>query len=388
MKNSPSTLEKLRTSEIRYRRLFEAAQDGILILNAVTLKITDVNPFMTELLCYPRAAFLGKELWEIGLFDDKEASQAAFKELQVTGYLRYEDLPLETKHGESRDVEFISNVYEEDGHPVIQCNIRDITERKHAENEIRMLHEELEQRVANRTAQLEAVNKELEAFSYSVSHDLRAPLRHINGFSQALLEDYADVLDDIGKGHLQEVRNASQKMAQLIDEVLQLARMSRSEIRREQIDLSELAADILTELQKGEPERRVKVTIEKGLVAFGDKRLLRTVLTNLLGNAWKFTSKKKAAEIAFGWEEADGRAAGFFVRDNGAGFDMAYADKLYGTFQRLHGANEFEGTGIGLATVQRILHRHGGSVWAEGIMNEGATFYFTLPEFKELGNGQ
>jgi signal transduction histidine kinase len=229
---------------------------------------------------------------------------------------------------------------------------------------------------ANR--ELEGANKELEAFSYSVSHDLRAPLRSIEGFSQILLEDYADRLDEEGQDYLGRVRAASQHMALLIDDLLDLSRVSRGPLRREMVDLSALATGIIDELRRSEPEREVEFVTEEGILAFADANLLTVALENLLNNAWKFTSKEDKARIEFGSISQEGGTQTYFVRDNGVGFEAAYADKLFGPFQRLHAAEEFEGTGIGLATVARIVRRHGGTVWAEGEVGEGATFFFTL----------
>lgn len=224
---------------------------------------------------------------------------------------------------------------------------------------------------------LEQVNKELEAFCYSVSHDLRAPLRGMDGFSQALLEDYGDKLDETGRNYLWRVRKASQTMAILIDDLLALSRVTRGEMQKTVVDLSEMARSICKDLKQTAPERKVTFKIVPDLTATGDERLLRAAFENLLGNAWKYTSKKKKATIEVGVTNHNGKMA-VFVRDNGAGFDMAYADKLFEPFTRLHSRSEFEGTGIGLATVQRIVHRHGGKVWAEAAVGKGATLYFTL----------
>ena len=242
--------------------------------------------------------------------------------------------------------------------------------------------ERVSERLEDANQRLEGANKELEAFSYSVSHDLRAPLRTIDGFSRILLEDYERSLDAEGRDYLGRVRNASQHMGHLIDDLLNLSRVTRSTLRQEEVNLSSLVAGVARELREADPDREAEFVIEKDVTTRGDDSLLLVVLKNLLGNAWKFTRKEPVAHIEFGVAEntSSGHSASpvYYVRDNGAGFDMDYADKLFGAFQRLHAAREFEGTGIGLATVQRIVHRHGGRVWAEGEVGEGATFYFTL----------
>jgi signal transduction histidine kinase len=248
--------------------------------------------------------------------------------------------------------------------------------------QVQEVQQRLEALVAERTARLEAANKELEAFSYSVSHDLRAPLRSIDGFSQALLEDCAGTLNEQGASYLKRVRANAQRMAELIDDLLGLARLGRGEVNRNRVNLSEIGRAVVMELRKRDPNRQVDVYIPDDLAVDADRRLVQILLENLLGNAWKFTANVASATIQVGAEYAEGRAV-YFVRDNGAGFDMTYADKLFRPFQRLHGDGDFPGTGIGLATVRRIVDRHGGRVWAEGDVGAGATVYFTLPDSKE-----
>jgi PAS domain S-box-containing protein len=282
----------------------------------------------------------------------------------------------------------------------------DITERKKAEEEIFRLNAELGKKVAERTNELrksqlallnlvedmnqntkkidianralEATNKELESFSYSVSHDLRAPLRGMDGFSKTLLEDYSDKLDATGKNYLERIRAGTQRMGLLIDDLLKLSRVNRVEFKRESVDLSKMVRTMLLTVRKNNPARDVKVSIQKDIIIDGDGHLLEIAITNLIDNAWKFTGKTKNARIEFGTLLKDGKTV-MFIRDNGVGFDMTYVDKLFGAFQRLHTTAEFPGTGIGLATVQRVIHRHGGQVWAEGEVGKGATFFFTLP---------
>lgn len=277
------------------------------------------------------------------------------------------------------EIDFVSQIANHLGvalqHAELLANLRlEIDERQQAEFRVQALNQGLRQAII----ELKAVNKELEAFSYSVSHDLRAPLRSIDGFSQALLEDCSEQLDTMGQDYLRRIRLATQRMGHLIDDLLTLSRVTRSDMHVESVDLSGLASHICTDLQQTQPERQVEFAIQPGLFAQGDAHLLQVVLENLLNNAWKFTSKNLQAKIEFGAIFQDSGISVYFVRDDGTGFDMAYYDKLFGPFQRLHASHEFPGNGIGLATVQRIVYRHGGQVWAEAAVEQGATFYFTL----------
>jgi signal transduction histidine kinase len=270
-------------------------------------------------------------------------------------------------------------------------------ERDEVQKQLLTYQEKLEDLVKERTAELEqtnvvlgksnrdleTVNREMEAFSYSVAHDLRAPLRAIEGFSKILLKDYLDVLDDQGKDYLQRASRASQKMARLIDDLLTLARVSRAKLRSEPVDLSAMAGGIMTGLKETEPGRDVDVVLTENLTAVGDSKLLNQALENLLGNAWKYTGKRSDAKVEFGAVEQEG-ATSYFVRDNGAGFEMKYAANILMPFHRLHSEMEFPGTGIGLSTVDRIIKRHGGRVWFESTVDQGATFFFTLGEHTEI----
>jgi len=255
----------------------------------------------------------------------------------------------------------------------------DASKEQPSPEELLRTNAELEQRVREYAAKAEAATKELEGFCYSVSHDLRAPLRSVDGFTHALIESSSEKLDPVGREYLQRVRAASQRMGQLIDDLLHLSRVGRREMHMQEVNVSDVAVAVSRDLQNADPARRVEVAITPELYGRGDERLLKIVLENLLGNAWKFTSRTAHARIEFGRETKDDRDA-FYVRDNGAGFDMTYADKLFMPFARLHSANEFPGSGIGLSIVQRVINRHGGRLWAEGKPGAGATVWFALPE--------
>ena len=372
------TEKAVAASELRFRRLFETSNDGILILAAATGEVLDVNPFLTEILGFGRQEFLGKVIWELAFFRDVVASEANFSELRDQEYFQCQNMLLGTCDGQQIDVDFISNAYLVDDTEVIQFNVRDVTMRREAEHVIHQLNLELEQRVIERTAQLEAANKELEAFSYSVSHDLRAPLRTMDGFSQAVLEDFGPQLPEECQRYLKTIRKGAQRMGQLIDDLLTFARLSRAPLNRRAVNLTKLVEEIWNEHAPEREGRQVEWHASPLPECSGDPALLTQVWVNLLSNALKYSRTRDPAVIEIGSTQESGETV-YFVRDNGTGFDMRYAHKLFGVFQRLHRAEEYEGTGVGLATVQRVIHRHGGRIWTESELNRGTTFYFTLP---------
>ena len=369
----------LRESEDKYRRLVEFFPDSIFIHRGG--RIVFVNQTAVRAFRAPSAdAIVGKSMMSFVHPEYQSQVRDRIARLaEATMRLPIIEEKFIRADGTPLDMEVTAIPFVLDGEPAIMVVARDITERKKAEEEIHRLNAELERRVEERTAQLAAANKELEAFAYSVSHDLRAPLRSIDGFGQALQEDYAPALDEQGLEHLQRIRSASKRMGHLIDDLLNLSRLTRGDIHPQKLDLAGMARAILEDLRRMEPDRTVACILPEELPVRGDDRLIHAVLENLLGNAWKFTSRRQQARIELGTVVTPERETAIFIRDNGAGFSMEHADKLFHAFQRLHTVQEFPGNGIGLATVQRIIHRHGGRVWAEGELEKGATFYFTLP---------
>lgn len=355
----------------RMRQVVESVRDGFVSFDR-DLRITYANERFARFWKYPADDMVGVPVSELTdpLGDVGRRVYSALLETLDTGQSQTLETPFEDQWHELRIYAF------SDG---IAAYVRDITRRKTEEQRIRNLNAELEARVAERTRQLELANKELESFSYSVSHDLRAPLRAIDGFSQALMEDFGDQLDERANNYLDRVRKAAQRMADLIDALLRLSRVARASITFSTVDLSGIAESFAAELRERDPNRRLEFAIAPDLQVTGEPNLLRAVLENLMGNAWKFTRNAPVARIELGRTE-DGSE--IYVRDNGAGFDMAYSNKLFGAFQRLHAVEEFEGTGIGLATVARIVHRHGGTIRAEGAIGKGATLYFSIPEHR------
>ena len=362
----------LRSSEIRYRRLFEAARDGILILNVENGRITDVNPYLVEILGFSKNEMVGKTVGELSPFKDIEPNQVMLDRLKRDRYVRYENLPLENKDNQHIAVEFVCNVYQEGAAQVIQCNIRNITERKRAEDQKEQFSLELEKRVLERTA-------ELEAFSGAVSHDLRAPLRHLASHVGKLQEQPDQTFHKNNHGLLAKCSQTITRMGNSIDDLLAFSRVSTASIEKEAVHLDELIRETLDDYTSEIKDRQIEWKIQQIGVVEADAALLRLVFGNLISNAVKFTGGRTNAKIEIGCNRESTKETVFFVRDNGAGFDPEYSKKLFGLFQRLHSQEEFEGTGLGLANMQRIIRRHGGRVWAEGAVDVGATFYFSLP---------
>ena len=362
--------EVLRAGEEYARRIVDAAYDAFVSIDQAGV-ITGWNRHAEDMFGWSREEAIGRVLADTIIpTQHRDAHRRGLAHFLETGegpvLNRVIELTALRRNGVEFPVELTISPLTVGREYVFTAFIRDVTQRKEAEDKLKRY-----------TADLEVANAELDTFAYSVSHDLRAPLRSIDGFSQALLEDYAAQLDDAGKQYLQRVRASSQHMAMLIDDLLQLSRVTRSEMRRERVNLSDLAHSIAADLQRGDPQREVEFVIAAGVEIDGDSRLFHLVLENLLGNAWKYTAKHPRARIEFGVTQHEARPV-YYVRDDGAGFDMTYADKLFGAFQRLHDPGEFEGTGVGLATVRRIIGRHGGRVWGEGAVEQGATFYFTV----------
>ena len=396
--------KRIEQMHLHFRGLFESLP-GLYVVLTPDFKIVAVSDAYLQATLTKREEILGRGIFDVFPDNPDDPAASGVNNLRASLARVLKTSAVDTMAIQKYDVRKPDGIFEERfwspiNSPVFGADrsveyiihrVEDVTSfvrKKHADHEpessMRARMEQMEaevyrsaQEVQRANEQLRLANSELEAFSYSVSHDLRAPLRAIDGFSLALLEDYDQRLDPAGRDYLRRVRGATQRMGLLIDDLLNLARVSRLEMQREAVDLSHLAHAVAVELRAAHPERRVDFVASPGLHAQADPRLLRVVLENLIGNSWKFTSKRDSARVEFGAVEENGSAA-FFVRDNGAGFDRAHADRLFGAFQRLHGTNEFPGTGIGLATVQRIIHRHGGKVWAQGAVEQGATFYFTL----------
>jgi len=372
----------MRASEVRYRRLFEAARDGILILNPDTRRITDANPFMTELLGYSHEELLGRELWQIGLLKDEQASRAAFRELQNKHYIRYENLPLRNKAGQHHEVEFVSNLYEEEGKYVIQCNIRDITERKRAEQALLSAKDEigrhashLEKVVAERTGELRETIGELEAFSYSVSHDMRAPLRAMQTYATYLVDEYSNKLDEQGVLYLHQIMRSAVRLDRLIQDVLSYSKIVHTRLPMESVDLDRLVRDIVETLPNGQPIKP-EIRIEGALPrVMGNEALVGQCVSNLLSNAVKFVSAGTTPCIEVSAEAVEKGSIRVCFKDNGIGIAPQNHNRIFRMFERIHPTSDYEGTGIGLTIVRKAAERMGAQVGFDSQSGKGSNFW-------------
>jgi PAS domain S-box-containing protein len=378
--------DALSVSELRYRRLFEAAHDGILILDPATARIIDVNPFLVNFLGYRREEIIGKELYEIGLLQDEAANQAAFRQLKASGCIRYEDLPLKTKDGRSVEVEFVSNLYQEGDHEVIQCNIRDISERKKTENALRAAEAKLarhaavlEDIVGIRTRELRSSNAQLEAFVYSIAHDLRAPLRSMQGFAQLLAEDPSPNLKPQSREYAGFINTAAQTMDRLLSDLLAFSRVSQQKIQLTPVSLEMAVQGALSGCEQEIRARQARIEIiPPWPVVLAHAATLRQVLVNLIGNAVKFVADKTPHIRLHAEERADGIIR-VWVEDNGIGIAAEFQERIFEVFQRLH-TTAYPGTGIGLAIVRKGVERMGGCVGLVSTPGEGSRFWIELPQ--------
>ena len=385
MTNLQKSYDELEQREAHYRQLIETANAIPWELDLNTRKLTYVGPQVERILGYEQASWLEEKFWLDHVFpEDRQAAEDFYR--RVASGKDEREIEYRIVHADGHPVwvrDWVHHSFQDPRAPKIQGFTFDVDERVNARLELQRYREHLEKLVDERTAELVEVNKELQSFAHSLSQDLRVPLRIVNGFSQAMLEDYSEALDDQGKDYLQRICLGTQAMGKMITDMLLLSRVTREEMHRKRFSLSEMVGSELDKLMKSDPDRKIIISIQPDVMVYADHNMLKIVVENLLSNAWKYTVNTNVPEIKFSSETENNKTI-YTISDNGAGFDMQYADKLFLPFRRLHNSKEFEGTGVGLATVKRIVLRHGGEIWGEGGVGKGAAFHFTLS--KELSS--